>query len=84
MSLELNTVYYALGSEIDIIEMFDQVISVADKDIIKLFTKLINKKFNLMLKRKVTIWKLKDDIYVKIDNKKKLEIHINKQMCVPM
>ncbi len=64
--------------------MFDQVISVADKDIIKLFTKLINKKFNLMLKRKVTIWKLKDDIYVKIDNKKKLEIHINKQMCVPM
>ncbi|MGP1956798.1 MAG: NAD-binding protein [Arsenophonus sp. NC-PE1-MAG3] len=71
ITLELDTVYYALGSEIDVIEIFDQVIPIVDKEIVKLFTKQINKNFNLMHERKVIIWKLKDNIYVKIEEKKK-------------
>ena len=30
-----QTVYHALGSEIDVVEMFDQVIPAADKDVVK-------------------------------------------------
>ena len=41
--------YTSLGSEIDVVEMFDQVIPAADKDVVKVFTKRISKKFNLML-----------------------------------
>ena len=52
IGLEMGTVYHALGSEIDVVEMFDQVIPAADKDIVKVFTKRISKKFNLMLETK--------------------------------
>ncbi|MEA7187916.1 NAD-binding protein, partial [Salmonella enterica subsp. enterica serovar Virginia] len=34
IGLEMGTVYHALGSEIDVVEMFDQVIPAADKDIV--------------------------------------------------
>ena len=54
IGLEMGTVYHALGSQIDVVEMFDQVIPAADKDIVKVFTKRISKKFNLMLETKVT------------------------------
>lgn len=30
IGLEMGTVYHALGSEIDVVEMFDQVIPAAD------------------------------------------------------
>ena len=52
IGLEMGTVYHALGSEIDVVEMFDQVIPAADKDVVKVFTKRISKKFNLMLETK--------------------------------
>ncbi len=65
IGLEMGTVYHALGSEIDVVEMFDQVIPAADKDIVKVFTKRISKKFNLMLETKVTAVEAKEDgIYV--------------------
>ena len=61
----------ALGSEIDVVEMFDQVIPAADKDIVKVFTKRISKKFNLMLETKVTAVEAKEDgIYVSMEGKK--------------
>lgn len=53
IGLEMATVYHALGSEIDVVEIFDQVIPEADKDIIKIFTKKIREKFNLMIATKV-------------------------------
>ena len=31
----MGTVYHSLGSKIDVVEMFDQVIPAADKDIVK-------------------------------------------------
>lgn len=71
IGLEMATVYHALGSEIDVVEMFDQVIPAADKDVIKLFTKQISKKFNLMLETKVTAVEAKEDaIYVTMEGKK--------------
>ncbi|MGF1738531.1 dihydrolipoyl dehydrogenase [Photobacterium satsumensis] len=71
IGLEMGTVYHALGSQVDVVEMFDQVIPAADKDIIKVFTKRIKKKFNLMLETKVTAVEAKEDgIYVSMEGKK--------------
>ncbi len=51
--------------QIDVVEMFDQVIPAADKDVVKVFTKRISKQFNLMLETKVTAVEAKEDgIYV--------------------
>ena len=48
-----------------------QVIPAADKDIVKVFTKRISKKFNLMLETKVTAVEAKEDgIYVSMEGKK--------------
>ncbi|WP_167459557.1 dihydrolipoyl dehydrogenase [Lonsdalea populi] len=70
IGLEMGTVYHALGSKIDVVEMFDQVIPAADKDVVKTFTKRISKKFNLMLETKVTAVEAKDDgIYVTMEGK---------------
>lgn len=70
IGLEMGTVYHALGSEIDVVEMFDQVIPAADKDVVKIFTKQISKKCNLMLETKVTKVEAKDDgIYVSMEGK---------------
>lgn len=71
IGLEMGTVYHALGSQIDVVEMFDQVIPAADKDIVKVFTKCISKKFNLMLETKVTAVEAKEDgIYASMEGKK--------------
>ncbi|WMC11083.1 dihydrolipoyl dehydrogenase [Oceanimonas pelagia] len=71
IGLEMGTVYHALGSKIDVVEMFDQVIPAADKDIIKIFTKQVKNKFNMMLETKVTAVDAKDDgIHVTMENKK--------------
>ncbi|MGV6988768.1 dihydrolipoyl dehydrogenase [Testudinibacter sp. P80/BLE/0925] len=70
IGLEMGTVYHALGSKIDVVEMFDQVIPAADKDIVKIYTKRIEKKFNLLLETKVTAVEAKDDgIYVSMEGK---------------
>ncbi len=72
IGLEMGTVYHALGSEIDVVEMFDQVIPAAEqKDVVKVFTKRISKKFNLMLETKVTAVEAKEDgIYVSMEGQK--------------
>ncbi|GAB3523337.1 dihydrolipoyl dehydrogenase [Photobacterium proteolyticum] len=71
IGLEMGTVYHSLGSQIDVVEMFDQVIPAADKDIVRVFTKRIKKKFNLMLETKVTAVEAKEDgIYVSMEGKK--------------
>lgn len=71
IGLEMGTVYHSLGSQIDVVEMFDQVIPAADKDVVKVFTKQIKDKFNLMLETKVTAVEAKEDgIYVSMEGKK--------------
>ncbi|AWW34570.1 dihydrolipoyl dehydrogenase [Mannheimia varigena] len=70
IGLEMGTVYNALGSEVEVVEMFDQVIPAADKDIVAIYTKQIEKKFKLMLETKVTKVEAKDDgIYVSMEGK---------------
>ncbi len=70
IGLEMGTVYHAFGSEIEVVEMFDQVIPAADKDVVAIYTKQIEKKFKLMLETKVTAVEAKDDgIYVSMEGK---------------
>ncbi len=70
IGLEMGTVYHALGSKIDVVEMFDQVIPAADKDMVAIYTKRIEKKFNLLLETKVTAVEAKTDgIYVSMEGK---------------
>ena len=70
IGLEMGTVYNALGSEVEVVEMFDQVIPAADRDIVAIYTKQIEKKFKLMLETKVTAVEAKDDgIYVSMEGK---------------
>ncbi|MBY5992146.1 dihydrolipoyl dehydrogenase [Ferrimonas balearica] len=71
IGLEMGTVYKALGSEVDVVEMLDQVIPAADKDVVRVFTKRMNKKFKFMLETKVTAVEAKEDgIYVSMEGKK--------------
>ena len=70
IGLEMGTVYHSLGSEIEVVEMFDQVIPAADRDVVAIYTKQIEKKFKLMLETKVTAVEAKDDgIYVSMEGK---------------
>ncbi|MFD1806114.1 dihydrolipoyl dehydrogenase [Pasteurella oralis] len=70
IGLEMGTVYHALGSKIDVVEMFDQVIPAADKDMVQIYTKRFSKKFNLLLETKVTAVEAKEDgIYVSMEGK---------------
>ncbi len=53
IGLEMGAVYHALGSEIDVVgNVRPEVIPAADKDIVKVFTKAHQQKFNLMLEVK--------------------------------
>ncbi|WWP00981.1 MAG: dihydrolipoyl dehydrogenase [Candidatus Dasytiphilus stammeri] len=53
IGLEMGTIYHALGSTIDIVEIQNQLLPGTDKDIIDIYTRQIRKKFNLMLETKI-------------------------------
>ncbi len=50
IGLEMATVYQRLGSEIDVVVRGPQVMTGTDKDIVKVYTKANEKKFNFMFK----------------------------------
>lgn len=55
IGLEMATVYHALGSEISIVELSDQLIASADKDIVNPLFRRIKKQYaNIFLNTKVT------------------------------
>ena len=55
IGLEMATVYEALGSEITVIEMLDQLMPGADRDIVAPFAKRVEKRYaKIMLKTKCT------------------------------
>ena len=66
IGLEMATVYHALGAEVTIVEMMDQIIPGADKDIVTPLYKRIQKRYkNIYLKSKVTkVEAKKDGLYV--------------------
>ncbi len=73
IGLEMGTIYHALGSQIDVVEISDQLIALADKDVTTLFTKCIRKDFKLFLETKVTkISAKKEGIYVSTEGKNAL------------
>lgn len=66
IGLEMATVYHALGAEITIVELMDQIIPGADKDIVMPLQKRIQKRYkSILLKTKVTkVEAKKDGLYV--------------------
>jgi dihydrolipoamide dehydrogenase len=62
IGLEMATVYHALGAEITIVELMDQIIPGADKDIVTPLYKRIQKRYQaILLKTKVTKVEAKKD-----------------------
>jgi len=66
IGLEMGTVYSALGSRLDVVEMQDGLMQGADRDLVKVWQKMNSHRFdNLMLKTKtVGAQAKKDGIYV--------------------
>ena len=73
IGLEMATVYSALGTEITIVEMMDQIIPGADKDLVRPLLTISKKRYKeVKLKSKVTAVKpLKDGLEVEFDEKQK-------------
>ncbi|BAF61969.1 dihydrolipoyl dehydrogenase [Candidatus Vesicomyidisocius calyptogenae] len=71
IGLEMATVYNALGSEITVVELSDQLITSADKDIINPLLRRIKKQYaNIFLNTKITkIEALKEGIKVRFEGK---------------
>lgn len=62
IGLEMATVYHALGSKITVVELMDQIIPGADKDIVTPLQKRIEKRYQqIMLKTKVSKVEAKKD-----------------------
>jgi dihydrolipoamide dehydrogenase len=62
IGLEMATVYSALGCKITVIEMMDQLMPGADRDIVAPFAKRIEKRYEkILLETKVTAVEAKDD-----------------------
>jgi dihydrolipoamide dehydrogenase len=62
IGLEMATVYSELGAQITVVELMDQLIPGADKDIVTPLTKRITKRYqNIYLKTKVTSVEAADD-----------------------
>jgi dihydrolipoamide dehydrogenase len=62
IGLEMATVYHALGAEITVVELMDQIIPGADKDVVMPLFKRIQKRYkNILLKTKVTKVEAKKD-----------------------
>jgi dihydrolipoamide dehydrogenase len=62
IGLEMATVYSELGAQITVVELMDQLIPGADKDIVTPLTKRITKQYqNIYLKTKVTAVEAGDD-----------------------
>ena len=54
IGLEMGMVYQALGSQVEVVEMLDQVIPAADKDVVGVFTRATKSVYNYILETKVT------------------------------
>ena len=66
IGLEMGTVYSTLGARLDVVEMLDGLMPGADRDLVKVWQKMNEKRFdNIMLKtRTVGAEAKKDGIYV--------------------
>ncbi len=72
IGLEMATVYRALGTKITVVEMLDQLIPAADKDVVKVLERQLSPVYeSIMLKTSVTKVEAKDDgLWVSFEGKK--------------
>ncbi len=71
IGLEMGTVYSSLGTNVSVVEFFDQLVPAADKDVVTTYTKYNKDRFNVMLSTKVTAVEAKEDgLYVTFEGKK--------------
>jgi dihydrolipoamide dehydrogenase len=71
IGLEMGTVYEALGAEIHVVELMDQLMPGADKDLVTPLHRRMEKRFkSIMLETKVTaVEAKKDGLYVTFEGK---------------
>jgi dihydrolipoamide dehydrogenase len=71
IGLEMGTVYEALGTEVHVVELMDQLMPGADKDLVAPLQKRMEKRFkSIMLETKVTaVEAKKDGLYVTFEGK---------------
>lgn len=71
IGLEMGTVYSALGAQVHVVELMDQLMPGADKDLVAPLHKRMQKKFqSIMLETKVTsVTAKKDGLYVTFEGK---------------
>lgn len=71
IGLEMATVYNALGAKISVVELMDQLIPGADRDVVAPLHKFVSKKYeNIWLETKVTkVEAKKDGLYVTFEGK---------------
>src|SRR5690606_25073674 len=72
IGLEMGTVYSALGTRLDVVEMLDGLMQGADRDLVKVWEKMNARRFdNVMLKTKTVAAHAKDDgIWVEFEGEK--------------
>ncbi len=61
IGLEMGTVYEKLGSQVDVVVRGPQVMTGTDKDIVKVYTKANENRFNFMFKTQADSIEAKDD-----------------------
>ncbi|VFP83074.1 Dihydrolipoyl dehydrogenase [Candidatus Erwinia haradaeae] len=61
IGLEMGSLYHTLGSQVDIVEMSNQLIPPADLDVVQCFTKSISKRLHIMLETQVIAITTKSD-----------------------
>ena len=68
IGLEMAQIYSELGTSITIVELADQLINIADSDIVNPYEKILSKIYKIHLKAKVTLVNAKKDgLYVSIE-----------------
>src|SRR5699024_7551312 len=75
IGIEMATVYSALGSKVDVVEMLDGLMQGPDRDVVKVWEKQNAHRFdNVMLETKTVAAEAKEDgIYVSFEGKNALE-----------
>lgn len=75
IGLEIATIYHSLGTKIDIVEIHNHIVPILDTDIIYTFTKIIQKKFNIIVNTEIiAIHPKQDGLYITMkNNKEKLQ-----------
>jgi dihydrolipoamide dehydrogenase len=84
IGLEMATVYHALGSQITVVELMDQLIPGVDRDIVAPLHRLISKKYeNIHLETKVTKVEVRDEgLLVTFEGKQAIEPTLFDQILV--